>query len=181
MKFVRHDALLRHIKEQTPCVGCNARFQRRKGKTHHLEGCPFDNADGGLHNQGPGAVPVAMASSLPIPTDDVNSSASRLLPCDLGCVKEDGNRFFEMSDLIEHMFTMHVPEEQRPQVLNMLQQGVTSQSSQSYVALQPTQPLLGPNDASQSNEPGYGTQYVQLGDVFWSAAAPEDYEMFQGV
>ncbi|KAI1442194.1 hypothetical protein F5Y02DRAFT_421312 [Annulohypoxylon stygium] len=170
----------RHIKEQTPCDGCGARFQRRKGLVHHSEGCLSANVDNELHDQGVGALPVvSTTSSLPVPTNNnINPSTACLLPCSVGCVNEDGSLLFEVPDLVKRMITAHLPKEQHPEVLGILQQqGGTSQFYQPDATIQPPQPLVGSNDASQSDEQGHASEYVRPSDDFWSAAASEDYDM----
>ncbi|XDG03615.1 hypothetical protein ABKA04_003230 [Annulohypoxylon sp. FPYF3050] len=172
-QFTRHDALLRHIKEQTPCGGCGARFRRGLG-FNHSEDCRLNNIDSELHDQGAGALTTATTSGLPVPTnDDINSD---LYLCSKGCSKEDGDTYFTMFDLVQHMIAVHFSEEQRTEISGVLQQqGGTS--SQPDATLQPLQPGFGPNNASQSNEQGPASEYVRPSDVFWSAAASEDYDM----
>ncbi|KAI1087465.1 hypothetical protein F5B19DRAFT_475383 [Rostrohypoxylon terebratum] len=158
--FSRSDALLRHLRPYSngrpkhTCIKCGKSFWRSdKLQDHVSKGCPGGRVKADSDERMNEATPIATTSSLSISmSGGANPLKLGQFPCAVaGCDRVDNNGFVQLTDLIEHLATVHLDQEQRHGVCSALQQTGASQSFQPNVITQSYQPISGTQPYGQDN------------------------------
>ncbi|XDG03613.1 hypothetical protein ABKA04_003228 [Annulohypoxylon sp. FPYF3050] len=170
-RFSRSDALLRHLRpysNESPkhtCNNCGKPFWRSdKLREHVSKGCLEISSD----EQMTGATPITTTAGPPISVSD-GAHPLRLdqFFCVVtGCDRVNGNGFFQLADLVKHLATVHLDQEQRHEVHSALQQISAFQSLQ-------------PNVVSLTDQPINGTQPYGLINTLWSNEQDHASQSFQ--